>query len=206
MLDKLQAHLDARPPQLIGKRKDFAILIPLVDGEDGYDLLYEVRSSRVSQAGETSFPGGALEAGETPLDAACRETYEEIGFPQAYIRILGELGALVSDQVRIYVFVGYLPAYQEADFPVNSVEVVKLVRVSLTWLKAHPPQSFQLSFQAQALPDFPWDRIPDGENYAWSRQGHEVVFYPLTPSGLNIWGFTAQMTQTFMEEVEKTYL
>lgn len=71
----------------------FAVLIPLVTlGDDGRDhLLLEVRSMSVAQPGEICFPGGRMEAGETVLEAALRETCEELGVAPDSVEILGEL-------------------------------------------------------------------------------------------------------------------
>jgi 8-oxo-dGTP pyrophosphatase MutT (NUDIX family) len=44
--------------------------------------------------GQISFPGGAVEAGESPEEAALREASEEIGLPGDDVRILGRLSPL----------------------------------------------------------------------------------------------------------------
>ena len=53
-----------------------AILIPVVRDKDEPALLMEVRSLSVRQPGEVCFPGGHIEAGETCIDTALRESYE----------------------------------------------------------------------------------------------------------------------------------
>ena len=45
-------------------KKKYVVLLPLVKINDKIHVLFEVRSQTVSQPGETSFPGGALEDGE----------------------------------------------------------------------------------------------------------------------------------------------
>ena len=73
-------------PTLLEARHEYAVLCPLVERPDGLHLLFEVRSAGVSQSGETCFPGGQMEPGETPADCALRETEEELSIPRAEIR------------------------------------------------------------------------------------------------------------------------
>lgn len=54
-------------------------------------------SAGVSQSGETCFPGGQMEPGETPADCALRETEEELSIPRAEIRLLGQ-GDFICNQ------------------------------------------------------------------------------------------------------------
>ena len=55
-----------------------AVFMPLVEADGKLSLLFEVRSKLIGQAGEVCFPGGRIEEGESPLDAAVRETMEEL--------------------------------------------------------------------------------------------------------------------------------
>ena len=60
--------------------KRCSVLIPVVniDGED--NIIFEIRNNKLnSNPGEICFPGGAIEEGETPKEAALRECFEEIG-------------------------------------------------------------------------------------------------------------------------------
>lgn len=89
-LERLRRYYGGHTPGLLGKRHEYAVLCPLVEQTDGLHLLFEVRSAAVRQAGETCFPGGRMEPGETPTDCALRETEEELAIPPAEIRLLGE--------------------------------------------------------------------------------------------------------------------
>lgn len=54
-------------PDLMDKRGEFSVLVPLVEGEEGLSLLYEVRARTLrSQPGEICFPRGPDGGGETP--------------------------------------------------------------------------------------------------------------------------------------------
>lgn len=70
-----------------------AVLVPLVDHEDGLTVLLTQRASHLkNHAGQISFPGGRIEDNdEGPLAAALRETEEEIGLSREYITFTGYL-------------------------------------------------------------------------------------------------------------------
>ncbi len=65
-----------------------AVLIPIVREKTGAAFLMEVRSQNVWQPGEICFPGGHIEAGETPIGTALRETKEELGIDPASLKLL----------------------------------------------------------------------------------------------------------------------
>ena len=57
-------HLNTRIPKRIEQEKDkvSAVMIPLIKKNDGYHILFEVRSNKLSQQpGEICFPGGRRE-------------------------------------------------------------------------------------------------------------------------------------------------
>ena len=69
VLEKVKNHT----PSLVGMKryKKFAVCIPLLETERGYELLFEVRSSAIDrQPGDICFPGGMLEKRENPETAA----------------------------------------------------------------------------------------------------------------------------------------
>lgn len=74
-------HLNTRIPKRIEQEKDkvSAVMIPLIKKNDGYHILFEVRSNKLSQQpGEICFPGGRREHDETSMEASIRETCEEL--------------------------------------------------------------------------------------------------------------------------------
>jgi 8-oxo-dGTP pyrophosphatase MutT (NUDIX family) len=70
-----------------------AVLVPLVDREDGLTVLLTQRASHLkNHAGQISFPGGRVEGSdEGPLAAALRETEEEIGLSREHVTFVGYL-------------------------------------------------------------------------------------------------------------------
>ncbi|NDH37629.1 MAG: CoA pyrophosphatase, partial [Acidimicrobiia bacterium] len=71
-----------------------AVLVGLFDSSVGPQVLLTRRSESLSShRGQIAFPGGRLEPGETSLQAALRETHEEIGLDATHAMVLGELAA-----------------------------------------------------------------------------------------------------------------
>lgn len=93
-LKGLALELQARPRermQLEGFR-DAAVLLPILRTDVGLEVLFTVRSSQLrSHAGQIAFPGGRLDDEENVIQAASRETFEEIGVNIPNESVLGFL-------------------------------------------------------------------------------------------------------------------
>ena len=97
--------LDAAPvlPAFPGSRLS-AVLIVLVDGDDGVEVLLTRRSMAMrNHKGEISFPGGRVDDGESTIEAALREAHEEVGLDPAAPRVVGELAHLNTIVSRSYI-------------------------------------------------------------------------------------------------------
>ena len=68
----LREYFGHRTPTLQQLKGESAVLVPLVEKDGVWHLLYEVRSSTIRQGGEVCFPGGHREAGESIVDCALR--------------------------------------------------------------------------------------------------------------------------------------
>lgn len=77
------------PPPL----RPAAVLVPIVDREQGLTVLLTTRTAHLAQhAGQVSFPGGRVEGEDrSPLETALRETHEEVGIPEQLIEPAGLL-------------------------------------------------------------------------------------------------------------------
>ena len=72
-----------------------AVLMLFGEGEQGGDLLLTERAHDMrSQPGHVSFPGGSIDPGETPLQAALREAEEEVGLDPGGVEVFAELPEL----------------------------------------------------------------------------------------------------------------
>jgi 8-oxo-dGTP pyrophosphatase MutT (NUDIX family) len=151
-----------------------AVLVSLFAGTGGPRVLLTRRSESLStHKGQIAFPGGRLEAGETSLQAALRETREEIGVDASTARVVGELPAhrTISSSSHIIPHVVQLSA-EPQQFVLNN-EVERVFSVSLCEL-------IRLDTYAQEHWVFP-DR--------------EVVVPMFYLDDETIWGATARMLQ-----------
>jgi 8-oxo-dGTP pyrophosphatase MutT (NUDIX family) len=87
-----------------------AVLVPVVLGRPPGILLTKRTSHLSKHAGQVSFPGGRIDAGETPEAAALREAQEEIALASGDVELLGRMSDYVTGTgYRITPVVGLLP-------------------------------------------------------------------------------------------------
>jgi 8-oxo-dGTP pyrophosphatase MutT (NUDIX family) len=91
---RLRAALAARPPRRLSVEgfHRAAVLVPVLARPEGPALLFTRRTDSVRKhKGEIGFPGGRVEPGEMPREAALREALEEVALDPAAVEVLGEL-------------------------------------------------------------------------------------------------------------------
>ena len=82
------------PPEDADTRQG-AVLVLFGEGPSGGELLLTERAHHMrSHPGQVSFPGGSIDEGETPVQAALREAEEETGLDPAGVEVFGELPEL----------------------------------------------------------------------------------------------------------------
>ena len=159
-----------RKLQIDGFRRA-SVLVPLLYGPDGVEVLFTVRAARLkSHAGEIAFPGGRLDPGETHVEAALRETEEEVGLSVSPDQVLGRLSDHPSPA-------GYVPTPYVAQVPwpqeltLNPAEVDAVFTVPLAELLAIEPQTrvAELARYRRLLYSYPW-----GEYLIWGFTGNVV--------------------------------
>jgi 8-oxo-dGTP pyrophosphatase MutT (NUDIX family) len=88
-----------------------AVLVPLINRAGGVQVLLTQRTPHLDDhAGQISFPGGRVEAGDASReDTALRETEEEIGLARALVTVVGRLPEYeIPSGFRITPVVGWI--------------------------------------------------------------------------------------------------
>ncbi len=188
-------------------KNSYAILVPLIEDINGdLSLLYQIRSENLTtQPGEISFPGGRVEKGETPSQAAIRETIEELGISIKNIQPLGKLDFLVTPyNFAIYPYLGKLinVSLEDINNNDNLNEIKKVFTVPLSFLINNQPEEYKINVRTKPKDNsnFPFHLIKDGQNYQWREGDYSVLFYRYQDK--IIWGFTALFTYNFVEHLK----
>jgi len=151
-----------------------AVLVPLFADSGEPRVLLTRRSEALnSHKGQIAFPGGRLEPGETSLDAAVRETREEIGLDVSTARVIGEL-----------------PAHRTISS--SSHIVPHVVRM------ASAPTHFQLNEEVERVFSVSLRELVRPDTFAhehWVFPDREVVVPMFYLDDETIWGATARMLQ-----------
>lgn len=202
-LDKLKNDLYHNQSLFIGEETAFrsAIMIPLVQVNEEWHVLFEVRSLTMrKQPGDISFPGGRIDSTDnSPLEAAIRETHEELGVDPASIKVLGQMSAYIaSSSFVVYPFVAIIDHHEI--YPFNKQEVEETFTIPVKWLLRHEPYMHTISVQTRPLTDFPYEKIVNGDKYQWRTREMEEWFYDYEK--YTIWGLTARVLKHFIEIIK----
>ena len=155
------------------------VLVPLLDGPEGFELLFTVRASTLAHhAGQIAFPGGGLEAGEGVVAGALREAREEVGLEVEAEAVLGCLDDHPSPARYVATPVVALLDWPQA-LRLNAAEVDEVFTVPLAELLSLTPESEE-------------------------RQLREIRrrIYSYRWHGRTIWGFTGNVVKNLFERLE----
>ena len=201
---KIFAKLKDRSPMIMGQQhfKESAILLPLLTIQGETHILFEVRAMQMrSQPGDICFPGGRIDKSDkNPMEAAIRETKEELGIGAENIKSITPLDYIVNDSGRIlYPFVGELLNHDY--ITPNEFEVGEVFTVPLNYFLETEPEVYKVHFQVNPEKDFPFDLIVGGKDYKWSNGHIDELFYQY--DGRVIWGLTAKILTHFIHLLKK---
>jgi 8-oxo-dGTP pyrophosphatase MutT (NUDIX family) len=178
-----RARLAARQRRVVvgGPLVKAAVLMPLVDRGEPF-VVFAKRTDRVgTHRGQISFPGGRVDPSDAGfLEAALRESEEEIGLPRTAVEPLGALDdtETVATQFIITPFVGAVRA--PVAWQPDGHEIDKVIEVPLA-----------------ALRDLANLRVEYRERGGVQ---HEVLFWDY--QGETIWGATARILKQYLDVLE----
>ena len=197
-LEALRRRYGGHQPGLLGARHSYAVLCPLVERPDGLHLLFEVRARNLSQGGEVCFPGGRMEAGETPAQCALRETEEELSIPAAEVSLLGtpdficnQMGFLLRPVLGLVSPAGF------AALRPSPAEVAEAFTAPLSFFAETAPEPWRYELVPQVPEDFPYESVGIPRDYPWNHGWVDVpVWYW---QGHAVWGMTARLVQDLIK-------
>lgn len=188
-----------KPDDMLSYKQN-AVLVPIVETEEGLSILFEVRSEALSwQPGEVCFPGGRIEKNDTsPEMTAIRECMEELNISADNISICGSLNVL-SSPLGLYVhpYVGVIKDFSKISPSTN--EVAEIFTVPIATLLTMEPRVGKVEVATRPQPgNFPFDLLP-GHPHDWNfRNRYELNF--LVYKGFVIWGITAHILKGFLKK------
>ncbi|MDW5299217.1 MAG: CoA pyrophosphatase [Sedimentibacter sp.] len=204
-INEIESKLKNVEPKPIDEDPRFSVLVPLIEIDEEINLLYEVRSKKIKQPGDISFPGGKIEECESPVYAAVRETEEELGIKKENIEIISELDYATSKNGSfVYSFLAYVKNVNVSEIEYSRDEVSELFCVPISFFLENEPKKHYMNYYPQADNDFPYNLVNDGENYDWGNIRHPVYFYKY--GDYVIWGLTAKITYSFINKIKKHVL
>jgi 8-oxo-dGTP pyrophosphatase MutT (NUDIX family) len=162
----------------------------LVGPVDDLDIILVRRpDSMRTHAGQISFPGGGVEAGDASVEAAAlREADEEVGLDPASVEVLGSLGRvpLAVSGFNVQPVIGLWPG--KAELRANAAEVDVILRPRLSEL-ADPARHGAMPLTELIPPAVLAGRdLPPG--------AFSPVFHV---GGHVVWGFTAGILTSLLQ-------
>ena len=183
LVETVARRLAEREPRRAPRRlRAAAVLVPILaeadaPGEAEHIVLTRRSETLRRQPGDIAFPGGAVEPGDpSVLDAALRESAEEVGLDPGDVTVLGQLDERETiNGFHLTPFVGWVRGPYR--FETNH-EVGELLRVPVSALR----EEERLVVEQRRLPDGSMRDV-----YHYYYEGHDI------------WGITGQILRELLE-------
>ena len=141
-----------------------AVLVAIMHGDHPGILLTKRSSTLSSHAGQVAFPGGRIDPGETPEQAALREAMEEVGLPAESVELVGRLpDRLTGTGFRIAPIVGLVAQGFTPVLAAAEVEEVFVLSMAAL-LDPAGPQRQRAQWKGRTREFWVW---PHPQHYIW---------------------------------------
>lgn len=161
----------------IARIRQAAGLLLIVPRHHQPHVVLTVRAATLGRhGGQVSLPGGQLDAGETPEQAALREADEEIGVAPSSIEVIGALSPI--------------------DIPVSGFRLHPIVGLAAT-----APDYRLAPREVARLLEVPIADLMHADRVVWrtGRAGErEFTFPAFCVDGIDVWGATAMVLAEFL--------
>lgn len=165
------------PGRLHRSARAASVLILLYPRQGEAHLLLTVRTNSVEMhRGQVSFPGGVIERGESPEEAALREAEEEVGVVPSQVRVSGRLTTL--------------------HVPATGFNVTPVVGVAETRPELHPSPGEVAGCLEAAVSGLLRPGSARIEEYREAPRWLRIPYFPV--EGHKVWGATAMMLAEFL--------
>jgi len=196
MPESLRAH---RMESLPLSTYQAAVMVPLLQRGGRWHMLFEKRSSAVRQGGELCYPGGIVEKGETPEEAALRECTEELLIEREQMDTPIPMFALTGPGgINVFSYLCVLHGYRGTW---SADEVDHTFTVPVEELLKCRPLTGHGRLRTVLDQDFPYALIPGGQDYPF-RDIPKTFYFYRTKEG-TIWGMTAQILRAVLPLLEE---
>ena len=191
-------------PRLQGASAGFAVLVPLLFQKGEPYLLFEVRADDLNrQPGEVCFPGGRLEANESIVEGAIRETTEELSIPASEIRPIAELDFLYhASGALLHPVLAEISCKGLAQLQASAAEVKETFLVPFSFFETTNPLKYSYTLKPEIPDNFPYDLIGFQDGYPWKGGHTDVPIYLYENHA--IWGLTGRICQHLVAEMGTT--
>jgi 8-oxo-dGTP pyrophosphatase MutT (NUDIX family) len=181
IVEKITSILSSRVPQTLALdgHRAAAVLVAIQERHDGNYLVLTKRADGLpTHQGHIAFPGGKIDAADAgAVEAALRETYEEIGMPPDCVRVLGQLDQVTAGYGFVVTpVVAVIPS--DCAFRIDLTETAAVASIPIKALME--PANFAMN-----------DYLSSG--------GHPS--YHFYVNGWDVWGVTARIIVQFLELV-----
>jgi len=197
-LSKIREKMNGREPGVIGDKKEFAVLIPLVERNGQLHFLFEKRAEGIRQPGDICFPGGRIEPGESIIDCALRETAEEIGITE--VDVIGQFDSILEvNRITMHTVVGVVKESALEAAVINPDEVAEIFTVPVDFFDETEPMVYT-GKMIQDTTGFPYEETGIRSDYKWRVGKQDIYIYHYEDK--IIWGLTARIFRWFIQKMK----